>query len=307
MDITRRQTIQLISGTAAALTVPIQGVAAPSADLVALRERVQAVVDRFNPAPSFAHAQYGQIFKHASARVDACKDCDARLEHGVTHTSSTLTGQRWVFATKHDEVSLGFTVTPSMSDADVTAMLTALAQSMKEHRELSAVGMFNKPTTYFASVGGDGQPLCSREHPCDLGMWSNRMTTDCDLVVESLRAALQSIRDTFVDEANLRIVANGIKLIVPVALMPNAERAVSKLAADEFPQFSREYFVWDYLRSNEHWFVLTDIPGLIWSERRPFAMHVRINATGDGVEVIGDEKRGFGYHDPRAVFASLPT
>lgn len=317
IDISRRQAIQITGASTAASAMPVVGAVAsqaqPSTDLLALRDKVQKLVDDFDPASIFAHAQYAKISEYGSAIAEHCGDCDNHLEDGVTFKQARLVGgaivgQHFVYHIKHDEVGLGFAVRPGAHDLEkeITPTLQALTQSFLQQREIDAAAAFNKPTTYFAEVGGNGRPLCSREHPHDEGMWSNQMYVDCSLNPLSLEAALKHIRTQYVDQGGVRIRARGRLLVTGPALEPDAIRAAKAINLEEHPEFTG-HMTWDYLEHDHHWFVLTDVPGLRWSERRPFRIRTEVDTAANAVMVIGDEKRGFGCYDQRAVFGSLPT
>ncbi len=314
--ISRREAIQITGAATAAAALPIAAMASgsqPSLELLALRDKVQKLVSEFAPAPIFAEAQYAKIYEYGSAIAEHCGNCDNRLEDGVMFTQARLVGgglvgQRFHYHIKHDEVGLGFSLTLGVHDLEkeIAPGPKALAQSALQQREIDAAAPFNKPTTYFAEVGGNGRPLCSREHPHDEGVWPNQMYVDCSLNPASLEAGLKHIRTQYVDQGGVRIRARGRMLVTGPAMEPDAIRAAKAINREEHPEFAG-HMTWDYLEHDHNWFVLTDVPGLRWSERRPFRIRTEIDTTNNAVLVIGDEKRGFGCYDQRAVFGSLPT
>lgn len=319
--ITRRHTLKLLGTATAGAIVPVKLAEASmrqappqaaSAELLALRDKVEAIVAAFDSAPHFADAEYARLFKHHIARVPACKDCDARLDHGVMFISPddrhAEIGQRFVFNVKHHTDDAAFVLRPTDDlQKDLPLMLWALMERMKLTRENDAAALFNAPETYDPTVGGDGQPLCSNSHPCDNGLWSNVLATPCDLNGESLAQALRCIRERIHDDAGqVDRTIRGRQLIVPPALEPDAIRAVRQLDRIAWPEL-QGYFCWHYLKNHHNWFVLTNTEGLVWSEREPISLHVEIDPDQQVVVVAAHSKRGFGYKNPRAVFGSLPN
>src|SRR5204862_530852 len=139
----------------------------------------------------------------------------------------------------------------------------------------------NTATTYNASIGGDGVALCSTAHPYDVGTWANTFTTQLDLNESSLLQACLNIRSGFVDEAGLKIYARPTKLLVPVNLIPVAQRLLKTElrpgtanndvnAIITMPGGINEFIVNDYLTGNYTWFVPTNIDGLVMMERISF-------------------------------------
>jgi hypothetical protein len=207
------------------------------------------------------------------------------------------------------EIGLGYTVEPSTSDSDIRVTALGIVAAMKEYREIQAASLFNKARTYDVSLVGDGQPLCSVLHAWEKGCWANTFGTmesgaiGVSLTAEALRHALGRVADSTIDDAGLKLYCRGRRLIVPVALMDVAERIMTKLGADEFPDLERDYIVHDYIESRNNWFIQTSIPGLMWAEWRPLRLDVQLDERGR-VVVVGTEKRVFNYRDPRCIFGS---
>lgn len=314
IEITRRLAIQILGSAAIVGAAPeIAQAKEPSAELLALRERVQFAVDAFDKQTPFAHAQYAKIFRK---RVKAPIKSAFSVALVRYSPAAGFAGQPVVYRVKHDEVELGFTV--SIGDMDDPAvMIRGLCQVFKELREISAVKVFDAATVYDPYWAGDGVCMCSDAHPVDNARWSNTLGA-ADLNATNLMLACA--RPTqFVDDQNLRIEARAKLLVVPVAQMDTAERLTytelrpsrqddSVVAMPTIAEgaVQEKYMVWDYLTDNGEWFVITDIDGLVWSEHEPFSIRVEMDADKNEVQVIGREVRGFGCIDPRAVVGAFP-
>jgi hypothetical protein len=65
--------------------------------------------------------------------------------------------------------------------------------------------------------------------------------------------------------------------------------------------------VLDFLTSPTYWFVLSNIPGLIFLEREPFEMSMEVDFITDNLLVKGYQRYYVGYFNPRSVFGSTPS
>jgi hypothetical protein len=193
-----------------------------------------------------------------------------------------------------------------------------LANSFKQFKEIQAANIFNTGTTYDANVGCDGQPLFSTAHPVDGGTWANRFTTDLDLNESSLLQACLNIQQNFVDEAGLKVAANAEKLLVPIQLIPTAERLTkSELrpgtanndvnAIRTMPGGLTDYVANRYFTSNTYWFIKTDLEGLDMWERVKFETSMWTDDVTDNLLVKAYERYTPAYSDPRACFGSMPS
>jgi hypothetical protein len=285
MDITRRKAIALMGAASTVATVPLREAAAasgkrPSAELLALGDKVQALVDRFDPTPILAGGQYRQIFEHVRANANGLEDGQSSQVGDVT------------WHVKHVDTQLGLIIEPGHLD-DIDEILAQLVGAFQQHREISAAKVLDSACVCDPTAGGDGRPLCSVRFAGAHSTWSNAVVGNLDGAgVEELERCLKG----FVDEDGLRIVAKAVRLVVPVSRIIDAEL----LSISKPKVFPRPYLVADYLQDANAWFVLTGIPGLVWSERKPFSLRVEIDADDQRVVVVGHEKRGFGCLNPRA-------
>lgn len=323
IDLTRRDAVKIMGATIAA--VPLYPVEASAAELVSsslkdMAKQIAAEVSDFErlKAPPILKGIHDEIFHRRQSTMAVEQVAHMRIP--LSEDFDNAAGQRMVFNFEPSERGVFFHVVRD-DDArnainggkvvrmkDLNSALVAIARAHQQIREMDAAALFNKARTYDASVGGDGVSVCSTNHPCATGVWSNTFEIQMDLNPQTLTAALRHTRDKAVDDGGLRILLNGHKLLVPPALLSDAEAALAGLDQKEFPNMSVEPITWDYLTNERAWFVLTDVNfGLMWFERMPFSLECQVDWVTDSVIVHSYERRVFGCADPRAVFGAFPT
>lgn len=246
-----------------------------------------------------------------------------KAEGGATAFDNNA-GERFVFNFEHQEVALGYAITRKAIDdnlykAQFNPTNLKLQESFAQFKEIQGANILNTATTYNANIGGDGKSLCATDHPYDGGEWANRFSTDLDLNESSLLQAMINIRTGFYNEAGLRILSRGRRLIVPPALEPQAIRLTKTelrpgtanndvnailTTSGGLPE---GYIVLDFLTSQYAWFLSTNIEGLVHMLRVPYEMDMQVDFITDNLLVKGYERYSFGYNDPRAIYGSFPT
>ena len=245
-----------------------------------------------------------------------------KVEGGQTAFDNNA-GQRTVWNAESFEVGLGYSITRKSVDdnqytKDFNLMNLKLVESFSQFKEIQAANILNQATTYDQNIGGDGVALCSTAHPYDLGTWANTFTTQLDLNESSLLQACLSIRANFVDEAGLKIYARPKMLVVPINLVPVADRLLKTElrpgtanndinAVISMPGGIKDYMVYDYLTSLYAWYVPTNIPGLVMMERIGFETDMWVDNGTDNILTKGYERYVPTYNDPRCIWGSFPT
>lgn len=274
--------------------------------------------------------QWSKIFKTHKSTLAIESKVQTRIlglpqlktEGGATAFDNN-SGQRFVFNVESFEVGLGYSITRKSVDdnqytKDFNLMNLKLVNSFNQFKEIQSANVLNTATTYNASVGGDGVALCSASHPYDLGTWANKFTTELDLNESSLLQACLNIRANFVDEAGLKIYARPEKLLVPVSLIPVAQRLLKTElrpgtanndinAIITMPGGISEFIVNDYLTGTYTWFVPTNIEGLVMMERVGFETDMWVDNVTDNILCKGYERYAPSYNDPRCIWGSFPT
>jgi len=194
-----------------------------------------------------------------------------------------------------------------------------LLEAFKETEEVYAASILNNATTFNPQVVGDGVSLINTAHPTDAGTIANQPSPDQSLNETSLLNAGILIRSTWKNNAGLKIHARGQKLVVPVGLEPIAARLFrSELrtgtgnndinAVKEMEQsFKEGYMVYDYLTSAFAWFVLTNIPGLVFFNRKSFETDMSVEFSTDNLLVKGYQRYVPSYYDWRHIWGTFPT
>ena len=244
-------------------------------------------------------------------------------EGGPSATDNNM-GQRYIYNAQAFEVALMYAITrPAIDDnlykAEFGPNNDGLLHSFKETEEVYAANVLNNGTTYNSAIGGDGVSLFNTAHPIDGGTIGNQPSPDVSLNETSLLNAGIAIRSNWKDYAGLKMHARGEKLIVPPNLEPIASRLFrSELrvgtgnndinAVREMEQsFKGGYMVYDYLTSSFAWFVLTNIPGFVFFERKPYETDMSVEFSTDNLLVKGYQRYIPTYYEWRAAYGTFPT
>lgn len=219
--------------------------------------------------------EYTQIFNIESSDKQSEKDSYEtgfvtmpEKAEGVAATYDTISpGISKNYA--HKTYALGYEITEEAIEDNLRTTETfnklpqALIRSAIETVEVTAANIFNNG---FSTAGFDGVSLFNESHPnIGGGTQANRPSTDVDLSVTSLTAALTAI-EKYTDEKGLKRPTRGRLLVVPTDLWNTAE----ELLGSEFKPFvannevnalqvkELQYFIWHYLTDTDAWFLLAE-------------------------------------------------
>lgn len=288
---------------------------------------LRAVIGKYEMIPT----QYDKVFdKHQSklalertAEMRYLPLAQLKTEGGQTAFDNNA-GERYIYNQEHSELALGYAITRKAIDDNLYKTQFApsnlgLTESFRQTKEIYGANILNTATTYNAAIGGDGQALCSTAHPIDGTTVANRPTIDGDLNEATLLNAMVAIRTNFRDQAGLKVMARGRKLIVPPQLEPvairltktelrpgTADNDVNAIlsTAGGLPE---GHFTMDFLTSPYAWFLLTNVPGLNYMERKKYEMDMQVDFVTDNLLVKGYERYSFGYSNWRSIYGSFPT
>lgn len=288
---------------------------------------LRGVEGKYEMIPS----QYDKVFTKHDSKMALERTAEMRYlglaqlktEGGQTAFDSGA-GERFVYNQEHTEIALGYAITRKAIDDNLYKTQfhpsnLGLIESFQQTKEIYGANVLNTATTYNASIGGDGQALCSTAHPIDGGTVANRPTTDVDLNEATLLNAMIAVRTNFKDQAGLKVFARARKLVVPPQLEPVAIRLTKTelrpgtadndvnaimMTAGGLPE---SYMVNDFLTSSRAWFLLTNIDGLSYMERIKFETDMQVDFVTDNLLVKGYERYSFGYYNFRAIYGSFPT
>lgn len=231
-------------------------------------------------------------------------------------------GQRWIYNQEHTEIGLGYAITRKAIDDNLYKKQfrpsnLGLNDSFNQTKEILGAAVLNNGNVYQTAVGGDGVALFATNHPIDGGTFANTPSTQLQLNESSLQASLIQIRQ-FKNQAGLKVLARGKKLVVPIQL----EYVAARLTKTELRPGTADndvnaliatgglpdgYIVMDFLTSAFAWFVLTDKKGLLYLKRVGYETDMQVDFTTENLLVKGYERYSFGYYDPKAAWGTFPT
>jgi hypothetical protein len=245
-----------------------------------------------------------------------------KSEGGSTYFDDKA-GERWMYSAEMKELSLGYIITRKAVEdnqykAEFNPSNLGLQDVFAVTKEIYSANIFNNGSVFDQTVGGDGVALFATNHPIDVGVVGNRPAADVDLNESTLLTAMTNIRNTWVDERNIKIAARAELVLVPAAL----EQVIVRLLRTELRPGTndndvnaiqhvggglRDYIVNEFLTSPFAWFVKTDKRGLIYYDRVPFEMDMYVDFDTDNLKVKGRERYTFSYFDWRSVYGTYPT
>jgi len=191
----------------------------------------------------------------------------------------------------------------------------ALARSMKQTKENVAANILNRAFNS-SYTGADALELCSTAHLLSKGgTFSNKIATAADLSEASLEQALIDISG-FVDDANLRMSARGMKLIIPRQLQFEAQRILKNMdrpgtaerdinAMVSLGMLPGGIVMNHYLTDTDAFFIKTDVAeGLKHFSRRALEIKDDSDFDTENVKFKASERFSFGWTDPRGIYGS---
>lgn len=274
-------------------------------------------------------ARYRDIFTIATSKMALERTAEARYTglaqlkaEGSATTFDNAAGERFVYNIMHMALGLGFAMTREALDDNLykeqfNPQALGLMESFVQTIDIIAANVLNTSQTYNAQIGGDGVALLSVSHPIDNGVWANTPSTQLDFNESAVEFALNAIR-YYPDQAGLLALSRGEKLVVPVNLQWAAERLLkSELrintgnndvnAIVTTGALPKGYVVNEFLTSPYGWFILTNVKGLVFYDRTPFEMDLQVDPTTGNLLVVGYQRFGTGYRNPRTIYGSIPT
>ena len=186
---------------------------------------------------------------------------------------------------------------------------------MAHTKQVKAANVLNNA---FSSsyTGGDGLSLVNSAHTlAGGGTYSNTPSTQVDLNETSLEDSLITV-STLVDDRNLTLALQGMKLIVPPQLQFIAERLLETPgrvgtadndinAMRSMGMIPEGYAVNHFLTDTDAWFVLTDCPdGMKHFVRTPISTNMEGDFDTGNVRFKARERYSFGWSNPRGIYGS---
>jgi phage major head subunit gpT-like protein len=273
-------------------------------------------------------AQWKKIYDTSSSKKANETDVEMKYlgaadikEEGAPIASGTM-GQRIATTYVHKTVGLSFSITQEAIDDDLYAeqfpmQTRSLFRALDIAKNLLSANILNNAFSSSHPIG-DGQPVCSTQHPVDGGVYSNRLQTPSDLTEAALEQANIDIQ-AFVDQSNQLVVAKGVCLVVPSEREFDAIRILkSEFRTDTANNdinamynagfIPKGYTVNNYLTDPKAWFVKTDIEqGLRHFQRKEAKTSTYVDFNTDTFMAKAVERYSFGVSDARGIFGSQGT
>lgn len=186
-----------------------------------------------------------------------------------------------------------------------------LAQSLVETKETVTANVLNRAFNG-SYVGGDNVALSVNNHPIVGGTFSNILPTAAALSQTSLEQILIQLRSA-VDNNGKRITLDATKLVVPPALMMQAEVLLKSALRtgtannDINPLKGKlsEIAVVSRLTSSTNWWVQTDATeGMKMLTRRNLEKSMEGDFETDSMRYKATERYTVGWTDPRCIYGT---
>lgn len=224
--------------------------------------------------------------------------------------------QRYVHAT----YAQGYIITREAIEDNLYIKLAkqrseSLANAMRQTKENIGANILNRAFSN-SYVGADGLELCSTAHLLSKGgTFSNAMSPAADLSEDALEQMLIQIGG-FVDDANLRVQVNGMKLIIPIQLQFEAARILKNSmrpgtaerdinAMYNMGMLPGGFVVNRYLSDSDAFFIKTDCQnGLKMFQRRALEVNDDSDFDTENVKFKATERYSFGWTDARGIVGS---
>ena len=210
----------------------------------------------------------------------------------------------------HVAYSLGYMVTKEEKDDNLYKdrafrRSRQLAFSFRTTKEIVGANVLNR--------GFNGVSLLSDSHPTLSGVQSNTAGPAADLSEAAVEGLLIQINQAK-NSRGLPIAIKGLKLIVPPALLFDAQRIVNSNLKSGTDQndinvlrgvFPDGICTNHYLTDPSAWFIKTDVPnGLTCFERKKFEFTKDNDFDTDTAKAKGYERYSMGWTDWRSLYGS---
>lgn len=220
----------------------------------------------------------------------------------------------------HIAYSLGFVVTrEALADnqykSKALRAMKMLARSFKQTKETVGANVYNRAHAASGYTGADGVVMCSTAHPTYSGNQSNRLTTAADFSESAVEDIVVQIANA-VDDQGLRIQLMPRKLIVPTALMFEAERVLKSTLQNDSANnainavrskgiFPEGYVVNHYFDDADSFFVRTDAPDGMKMFQREAPEYTQDNDFDtSNLKYKGYERYSMGWTDWRGAYSN---
>ncbi len=270
-------------------------------------------------------AQYKEIYK--TYKSDKAMEIDvemrdlglADLKPEGSPSSSDYIAERFKTNYIHRTISLMTSITmEAVEDNLYQSEFNVSAAGLKNGHHVAKDILGANPLNNAFNVAypiGDGQPICSVNHPIDGDVYANTFGVNTAFSEAGLEAAIIAIQG-FKSQSGLLLAQQAQKLVLPRQLQFNASRLLnSKLRTgtanndinaiyhdDYMPQ---GYTINQYITNANAWFILTNADnGFKHYQRQDVKIDSYTDFTTKSYMLSALQRYSFGISDPRAVFGS---
>ena len=230
-------------------------------------------------------------------------------------------GESWTQRYQHETISLAFSITEEAIEDNLYLDMgrkysAALARSMANAKEIRGANVLNNGFAGGQFAIGDGVALFSTAHPLWFGgNGTNTLSTQADLSEASMEDMLTLIFN-MVDDKNIPVAAQAVKLIVPPALQFTAQRLLMTPgrtgtadndinAIKSMGLVSGGFTVNQRLTDTNAWFIKTDVPdGLKHFVRKAMKRGMEEDFESGNMRYKARERYSFGATDWRGACGS---
>lgn len=228
--------------------------------------------------------------------------------------------EAWTARYTHETIALGFSITEEAVEDNLYDSLSArytkaLARAMAHTKQIKAAAVLNNAFNTAVKYG-DGQALCSANHPLvGGGANSNVPAVATDLNETAIENAVIQMSQ-WTDERGLLIAAKPKKLIIPPQLQFIATRLLETdyrvgtadndiNAVKSNGVIPQGYTVHNWLTDPDAFFITTDIPnGLKHFVRAPLKTGMDTDFDTGNIRYKARERYSFGASDPLGIWGS---
>ena len=239
-----------------------------------LRPGLKAVFGQYPTYPE----QWTEIFK--TYKSDKYQEIEVEMKYlgaadikpeGQPIASDSM-GQRIITNYVHKRVGLSFTITKEAIEDNLyqnqfPQQAVSLRNSLRVTKNILGTNVLNNAFNAVYPIG-DGQPVCSENHPIDGGVFSNTFNAHVDFSEAGVEQAIIAIQK-FPMQSGILAQTMAKKIIIPRELQFSASRLlnsqfrVSTANNDINAVYHNDYIpegyrVNQYLTAPDSWFILTD-------------------------------------------------
>jgi len=288
-----------------------------------LRPGLKAVFGQYPTYPE----QWTEIFK--TYKSDKYQEIEVEMKYlgaadikpeGQPIATDSM-GQRIITNYVHKRVGLSFTITKEAIEDNLyqnqfPQQAVSLRNSLRVTKNILGANVLNNAFNAAYPIG-DGQAVCSANHPIDGGTFSNTLAGNAsvDFSEAGVEQAIIAIQK-FPMQSGILAQTMAKKIIVPRELQFSASRLLNSQFRigtannDINAMYHNDYIpegyrVNQYLTSADAWFVLTDAPdGLKHYQRTGVETDTYVDYQTDNVMAKATERYSFGVSNPRGIFGS---